>query len=96
MNWFNDLMTLLGGTTSNPDLANATPTSIGAWASGIGGDLASGIETGFVSVMKDLWSVIVGPLEMIAGILIILMTLGLAFKDDLLSVAGPLIAGMAI
>jgi hypothetical protein len=96
MNWFNDLMALLGGATANPGLANATPTSIGSWASGVGGDIASGLETGFVSLMKDFWAVIVGPLEILGGMLIIIFTLGLAFKDDLLSIAGPVIAGMAI
>ena len=63
------------------------------WLSGLGGMIGSGIESGFVNFFKDLWNVIVGPVEVVVGILIALFVLAIYFKDDLTAVAG--IAKMA-
>lgn len=68
-------------------------TSPPAWLGSLGGLIGSGLEGGFVALFKDLWNVIVGPLEILAGFIIIAVTLGLAFKDDLLAVAGPIAMG---
>lgn len=60
------------------------PTS---WLSDIGGKLASGIESGVVQVLKDLWNVIVGPLEVFAGIAIAIFVFIIYFKDDIMKLA---------
>jgi hypothetical protein len=58
------------------------------WLSSLGGTIASGLESGFVNILKDLWTVIVGPLEVIAGVLIGVAVLTIYFKNDIASVAG--------
>lgn len=57
------------------------------WLSSIGGSIASGIESGLIQILKDIFSVIVGALEIAAGVIVVVLTLGFAFKDDLLAVA---------
>ena len=69
-----------------------TPAS---WITGIGGDIGSGIESGFVHFLTDLWDVILGPLEIIAGSILGLIILMYAFKDDLMSIAPQLIPLLA-
>jgi len=56
------------------------------WLKSAGGAIASGMEAAFVSMFKDLWKVIVGPLEMIAGIGLAIIVLIWIFKDDLAGV----------
>lgn len=63
------------------------------WLSSMGGYIASGIEGGFLSVIKDLWDIIIGPLEIIVGSIIIMFVLTIYFKDDLFAAAR--IVGMA-
>jgi hypothetical protein len=64
--------------------------------SGWAGWIAAGLEGGFVQILKDIWNVIVGPLEILTGFIVIALVLGLAFKDDILAVAGPLAMGAMI
>lgn len=67
---------------SLPSLPN-----VGGWLSGLGGFIGSGIEAGFVSFFKDLWTVLVGPLEILLGVLIALWVLVIYFKDDIMQLA---------
>lgn len=55
------------------------------WLASIGGGIASGIESGFVNFFKDLWDVIIGPVEVILGVIILFMTLTLYFKNDVMA-----------
>jgi hypothetical protein len=71
-------------------------TSPSNWLSSLGGLIGSGLEGGFVALLKDIWAVIVGPLEIITGFIIVAVALGLAFKDDLLAVAGPIAMGAVL
>lgn len=57
------------------------------WLTGIGGSIASGLEQGFVSFLTDLWDVIVGPLEVIVGVVIAMFVLAIYFKDDIMAAA---------
>jgi hypothetical protein len=58
------------------------------WLGSIGGSLASGIEGGFVAILKDLWKVIEGPLLVVIGIAIAAIVLVVYFKNDIMAVAG--------
>ena len=40
------------------------------WLGGLGGDIASGIETGIVAILKDLWGVILPYAEIGFGMVI--------------------------
>ena len=75
---------LIGGTAS--DVAQGItglPGAVQSWFSGIGGQLASALEAGFIAGIKDLFDVIIGPLEIVVGAVIFLFALTFAFKDDL-------------
>lgn len=78
--------------------ARATPanpfTGLDNWFKNIGGQIASGIEGGIVALFKDLWDVIIGPLEIAAGVVVAIVMIAYIFKDDLASIA-PLV-GMAV
>lgn len=78
-----------GGGLSNP-LGN-TGGIIGGWAGSwlksVGADIGSGIESGFVTVLQDIWNVIVGPIEVLAGLALVLITFIAYFKDDIAAVA---------
>lgn len=54
----------------------------------LAGDLASGIESGFLAIIKDIWDVILGPIEVILGVVIFIAALVLAMKNDLIAIAG--------
>jgi hypothetical protein len=69
-------------------LPNLNPAS---WLSDIGGKLASGIEGGVITILKDIWQVIEGPLLVILGIIIAMWVLVIYFKDDIMKLA-PAIA----
>lgn len=58
------------------------PQDVQSWLGGLGGDLASGLEGGFVSIFKDLGMVIMPWLEILLGILIAIVTLVIYFKED--------------
>lgn len=49
----------------------------------LAGQLAAGIEAAFVAIFKDIWKILVGPLEIIAGTLIAIVAFGLLFRDDI-------------
>lgn len=72
-----------GGGISLPSWLN--PSS---WLSDIGGKLASGIEGGVISIFKDLWAVIEGPLLVLLGTLIGIWVLVIYFRDDIIKMTG--------
>ena len=63
------------------------------WINSLGGMLASGLEAGLVQFFSDLWQVILGPLEIVAGVAIVVITLAITFKDDIGTAVA--VAGMA-
>lgn len=67
------------GTGGNP---------ISSWLKSAGADIGSGIESGLVAVLKDLWGVIVGPLEIIAGVILAIAILVFIFRNQLMEIAG--------
>jgi hypothetical protein len=77
-----------GGSVSLPSWLN--PAS---WLSDIGGKLASGIEAGFLQVVKDLWGIVVGPLEVLLGVIIGVFVLTMYFRQDIIKLAS--LAAMA-
>lgn len=86
-NWISQNQTTAGSLGLDPT------TWIGSWLSDLGGKLASGIEGGIVQIIKDLWAVIVGPLEVLLGVLIGLWVLVIYFKSDIMKLAS--VAAMA-
>lgn len=77
---------------------------IAGWFSGIVGDLtdpiknfiqslagqiAAGIESGLLAILKDVWVVLEGPLELAAGALIAIVAFGLLFRNDVAGVVAP-------
>lgn len=70
------------------------PNPIDSWLKGLGGAIGSGLEGAAVAFLNDLWDVILGPLEILAGALLAVFVLVFAFKNEIMSVA-PLIAMMA-
>jgi hypothetical protein len=81
-NWINNFGQ---GAQAGNGLSQLNPLN---WLSSLGGDIASGLESGFINILKDIWSVIVGPLEVIAGALLAMAILTIYFKNDIGSVAG--------
>lgn len=67
--------------------ASAVSDPLGSWLKSAGGAIGSGIEGAFVAFLKDLWDVILGPLEVLAGVALAILILAFAFKDDLAAVA---------
>jgi hypothetical protein len=66
--WFNpvyDFTTLFG----------SAGQVVGDWLSSTAGYIASGLEAGMVALLGDVFDVVVGPLEVIVGLLIIIVTL---------------------
>lgn len=80
--------------TSNVKASGGADISLN-WLTSLGGMIASGLEQGFVSLLGDLWNVIVGPLEVAIGVVIIVFTFIFFFKDDLISL-GATIAPIAM
>jgi hypothetical protein len=62
-----------------------------SWLTGLGGMIASGLESGFVAFITDLWSGIVGYVEIFAGAMLALACILFIFKNDLMALA-PLLA----
>lgn len=81
-----------GGTSADVGgaLANLNPFS---WLGSLGGMIGSGLEAGFINAIKDLWDVIIGPVEVLVGTLIVLWVLTVYFARDIMNIAG--IAAMA-
>lgn len=70
------------------------PKNIQTWfEQATGGVLAAALEQGFIQILKDIWTVIQGPVMILAGALIIIATLAIYFKNDIGAVAG--VAAMA-
>jgi len=63
------------------------------WLQSAGADIGSGIESGFVTFFKDLWNVIVGPIEVLGGLAIVIVVFLIYFKDDIMQAA--MMAGVA-
>jgi hypothetical protein len=79
---------LIGGTTS--DIAQGVtglPSAVQSWFASVGGQIASGLEAAGIAALKDVFDVIIGPLEIIVGAVLILFALTFAFKDDLFQAA---------
>lgn len=65
-------------------LPNLNPFS---WLGSLGGMIGSGIESGFITAIKDLWDVVIGPLEVLIGGIIIVVTLMMYFRHDIINLA---------
>lgn len=79
---------LTGGTTS--DIAQGVtglPSAVQSWFAGIGGQIASGLEAAGIAALKDVFDVVIGPVEIFVGAVLILFALIFAFKDDLFQAA---------
>lgn len=61
---------------------------VSGWFGSLGSMIGSGIESGLVTFFTDLWKVIVGPLEILLGVLIGMWVLVIYFKDDIRSLIG--------
>lgn len=49
--------------------------SVTNWIGGLGGDIASGIEGGFVAILKDLWTVVLPFIEIGIGTVIAMFSI---------------------
>lgn len=58
-----------------------------SWLASIGGALASGLEAGFVQLLKDLWNVVEGPVLIIIGVVVAVVALSIYFRAEIASVA---------
>ena len=79
-----------------PNPLNAVGNTVKGWLSGLGGQMASGIDQAFVSGLTDLFDVIIGPLEIVIGFLFIMWAFLLFFKDDIMNALYLVGAGVAI
>lgn len=91
MAWINQSANLF----SIPNPLNAVGNTVKGWFSGLGGQMASGIEQALVSGLTDLFDVIIGPLEIAIGFMFILWAFLLFFKDDIMN-GVRLLGGLAI
>jgi hypothetical protein len=53
----------------------------------LAGQIAAGLEAAGVAILLDIWRVIAGPVEILAGILLFIIAMGIAFRDDIAGVA---------
>lgn len=92
MGWWNDLVAGFDTATGNPGaafqqiLTGKDPFS--SWLSSTAGNIASGIESAVTAFLTDIWDVVIGPVEVIVGVIIFLMGLTLLVKDDLTGIIG--------
>lgn len=63
------------------------------WLGGLGGDVASGIEGGFIAVLKDIWKFFLPFAEIAFGALIAVFVLTVYFSERLIQVG--MMAGRA-
>lgn len=82
------------GTGQNPIPAITSTETQGIFG-GFWAGIGAGLESGVVAVLKDLWKAVEPFVEIGAAVIVFLITLGLAFKDDILGVA-PMIASAAL
>jgi len=57
-------------------------STAGGWLGGLGGDIASGIEGGFIATVKDIWIVILPFIEIGIGTLIAMWAISLLFDNE--------------
>lgn len=88
-NWIQQNQTH-GGLPSLPNPFSA----LGGWLGSLGGSIGSGLEAGFISGIKDLWDVVIGPLEVLIGGIIIVITLVMYFRSDVMNLIGA-VGGIA-
>jgi hypothetical protein len=84
MSTWTDISGLFGGLISD---AATAPPDITPWFKSAAGGLATGIESGFVAGLKDLWNVILGPMEIAVGVFLILFAVVVVFKEDMIAAA---------
>lgn len=89
-----DFLNSIGG--GLPGISNDLFTGIGSGANSffktIGSQIGAGIESGFVYLLKDLWAVIVGPVEIISGAILAIAILIFIFREQLTDIAGSVLA----
>lgn len=73
-------------------IVNGPLGDITNWISSLGGMIASGLEGGVVTLLKDIWNVVSGPLLVIAGIVIAVVVLIVYFKNDITQAGGAVAA----
>lgn len=79
-------LTALQNQGSFPSVSIPNPVSIvGGWFSSLGADIGSGIESGLVYILKDLWNVIIGPVEVGLGLVIAVIAIFLWLGGDMSS-----------
>lgn len=89
MDWWDAFWAAVTGSVNGPNVVPApTPGSITNWISGLGGEIASGLESAFVAGVRDLWDVVIGPFEVVLGLAIFLVGVFLMFNNDLVGLAG--------
>jgi hypothetical protein len=65
------------------------PSQLAAsWLTSTAGDMASGLEGAMVAILGDLWGVIAGPLEVLIGVVIIIIVLAWALKNQIIQLGG--------
>lgn len=92
MSWWNDLVAGFDTAAGQPGAAfNQLATGkdpFSTWLSSTAGNIASGIEAAVTAFLTDIWDVIIGPVEIIVGVIIFLMGITLLVKDDLTGIIG--------
>lgn len=71
--------------TKIPNPISAVSNAANGWLKGLGGQLASGIEQSFVSGLTDLYDVIIGPIQIVIGVIFIVIAFVIFFKDDIMN-----------
>lgn len=79
-------VTQTGGVNWNPlDWFSDAIGAAKSWFSGLGGNIASGLEGGFVALLRDIGGWLIAPVEILIGAVIMFFTIGYIFKDDLIA-----------
>lgn len=81
-NWWDQLWAGIAGATGFQPFLGFLGGGGFSWA-----DLASGLESAFVAFFKDIFDLIIGPLEILLGIVLWLIAIILIFKDDITALA---------
>ena len=87
--WFNPVYDL-------SQLFGSAGQAVGDWLSSTAGYIASGMEAGAVALLGDIFDVVIGPLEVMLGTLIIVLTLAWMNRNSIGNLAqlGVMVAGM--
>lgn len=78
---------LFPGGAGGPEAVSQANQATGGWLSSLGGSIGAGLDAAGVAFLKDLWDVILGPLEIIAGVVLAIIMLMWIFRDDLAAIA---------